>query len=359
MTAAVFYGPNKISVENIRIKPNHSDSDLVLKVNASAICGYDVRVFRFGHKKITPPIVLGHEICGELVDSLSGIETISGNRLKTIEAGTRVTVSPLLPCLSCVYCSYRHLNLCANLREIGSSVNGGFAEYIRIPRETLEIGGLIPIPDSLRSEEAALLEPLACCLNGFSKVTPVTKDKLCVVIGDGPIGLLHLQLSKNVYGARKTIVVGKIPSRLQMARTLGADETILLDQNTNEKIIEILDITEQIGADIIMVATSSPEALDFAIRIANKNSKINVFAGLPEGARLKLDLDWLHYNQITITGSFSSTPDTLNLATILASYKKVDLSKIITHRYSLDKIWEAILSTENYNGLRVIVDKFR
>lgn len=349
MHAAVFYSPNNIAIEEIPFsKPD--EKDVVLRVKACAICGYDTRVFRNGHQKVTPPIILGHELCGE------SLETINMANGKVIKAGTRIAVSPIIPCLICEYCHNKQYNLCINLKEIGSTIDGGFAEYIKIPEQILRIGGLIPIPDSLSNEEAALLEPLACCLNGFFHIGAVTKESSVVIIGDGPIGLLHLQLSKKLYGA-KTILIGKIPARIQKAKSIGADCTVIVSDN-NETIYKILDFTDGIGANVVIIATSNPTALSLATKIASKNSKINIFAGMPNGKNIPLDPNWLHYNQISITGSFSSTPIMLQKATRLAVNKEIDLSKIVSHRYSLNKIKEAMLATEKYYGFRAVINKF-
>ena len=190
--------------------------------------------------------------------------------------------------------------------------------------------------------------------------------------------MLHLQLSK-LYGA-KTIVVGKISARIQKAKSMGADEVIFADDDSQsnsrkETSDNILDFTDGIGANVVIVATSNPAALDLAIKIAAKNSIINIFAGMPKennsnsnnknnknknskNNTVLIDPNWLHYNQISITGSFSSTPSMLYEAARLASTKKVDLTKIVTHRYSLSNIEEAILATENYYGLRAVINRF-
>ena len=191
----------------------------------------------------------------------------------TIKAGSRVAVSPIIPCINCKYCYNKEYNLCVNLKEIGSSIDGGFAEYVRIPEEILNIGGIVSVPDNLSDEEAALLEPLACCLNGFSHMRwPIRSKTIVMVIGDGPMGLLHLQISKRLYNAR-TILVGKIPRRIEIAKSLGADTTVTLssaedgdDDNsnknnihgTNNAIKDILDFANGIGVKVIIIATSNP-----------------------------------------------------------------------------------------------------
>ena len=376
MNAAVFYSPNNLSVQEIQFPTDQDEKGgVMLKVNACAVCGYDVRVFRNGHSKVTPPIILGHELCGELLETITTTTTTTTTSTGIIKEGSRVAVCPVIPCLNCRYCYNKQYNLCINLKEIGSTVDGGFAEYVKIPKNIVQIGGLVSVPDNLSNEEAALLEPLACCLNAFSDIgqipTEEEEDKgggkrsPIVIIGDGPIGLLHLQLSK-LYGA-KTIVVGKISARIQHAKSMGADEVIFAaddHQNSSSKETsdDVLELTGGIGANVVIVATSNPAALDLAIKIAAKNSRINIFAGMPKDNNnnntIRIDPNWLHYNQISITGSFSSTPSMLYEAARLASTKKIDLTKILTHRYSLSNIEEAILASEKYYGLRAVINRF-
>src|SRR5260370_4984300 len=176
MNAAVFYGPNNLVVEEREFSLDKNDA--VVKVDACAVCGYDARVYRNGHKKVKSPLILGHEICGEV---LQDINTPDG----VISSGTRIAISPVIPCLNCKFCHKHRYNLCNNLREIGSTVDGGFAEYIKIPNQIIKIAGLVRVPDNLKSDEAALLEPLACCLNGFSQLGEIEPESSVLIIGDG------------------------------------------------------------------------------------------------------------------------------------------------------------------------------
>jgi L-iditol 2-dehydrogenase len=356
MHAAVFYGPNNIATKQVKLCDYDEDKEMIiLRVKSCAICGYDVRVFRNGHHKVTPPVVLGHEICGETIEDIKSFDKI------ILKAGSRVTVSPLVPCLKCIYCYKKQFNLCINLKEIGSNINGGFAEFLKVPKRTLQIGGIIPIPYEIDDEEAALLEPLSCCINGLSHIG-MTKQSAgetssVGIIGDGPIGLIHLQLCKLI-GA-KTIVIGKVRSRIQKAKSIGADAVILAKDNEIKDITEeVFQVTDGLGVNAVIIATSNPAALNVATRIVSKNSKINVFAGMPKGSILSLDPNFLHYNQVTLTGSFSATPQALQQAIRLVANKEVCLSKIISHEYPLSHIQEAIFATENYHGLRVVINKF-
>jgi L-iditol 2-dehydrogenase len=346
MLAAVFHAPNNIIVQQVPITRRQA----MLKVNACAVCGYDVRVFRKGHRKVSPPVILGHELCGEIQSDI-----MVGNGM-SINAGSRVAVCPLIPCLHCPYCQAGDYNLCMNLKEIGSTSNGGFAQYVTIPEQLIRIGGLVPVPDSLTNEEAALLEPLACCLNSVSRILPVAKQRSVVIIGDGPMGLIHLQLFKRLSSSRVAIV-GKVPSRMEKSRAMGADAVFAYSPQTVADVLDFAGASSS-GAGAVVIATSNPVAFELAAKVSGKNSKINIFAGMPSGQTFLLDVNWLHYNQISITGTFSSTPKMLEEATRIAADKAIDLSAIVTHKYSLSEIEKAIDVTEKYYGLRAVINKF-
>jgi L-iditol 2-dehydrogenase len=345
MLAAVFYAPNNIVVQQVPV----SRRKVMLKVSACAVCGYDARVFRNGHRKVHPPVILGHELCGEIQNDIIARDGV------TINAGSRVAICPLIPCLNCPYCKIGDYNLCINLREIGSTSDGGFAQYVTIPEQLIRMGGLVPVPDNLTDEEAALLEPLACCLNSYSRMLPVAKESPVVIIGDGPMGLIHLQLFKRLSSSR-VAVVGKVPLRMEKARTMGADAVFAYSRDIALDVLDFAGASS--GAGVIVIATSNPIAFELATKVSARNSKINVFAGMPSGQTFLLDSNWLHYNQISITGTFSSTPKMLNEAARIASEKTIDLSAIVTHKYSLPEIEEAIEVTEKYHGLRAVINKF-
>jgi L-iditol 2-dehydrogenase len=345
MLAAVFHAPNNIVVQQVPLNRRK----VMLKVSACAVCGYDARVFRNGHRKVRPPVILGHELCGEIQNDIIVSDGM------TINAGSRVAVCPLIPCLQCIYCKIGDYNLCINLREIGSTSDGGFAQYVTIPEQLIRIGGLVPVPDNLTDEEAALLEPLACCLNSYSRMLPVAKESSVVIIGDGPMGLIHLQLFKRLSSSRVAIV-GKVPLRMKKAKAMGADAVFAYSSETVGDFLDFAGAPS--GAGVVVIATSNPVAFELATKVSARNSKINVFAGMPSGQTFLLDANWLHYNQVSITGTFSSTPKMLREASRIASEKMIDLSAIVTHKYSLPEIEEAIEVTEKYHGLRAVINKF-
>jgi L-iditol 2-dehydrogenase len=345
--SAVFSGPKNFEIRDLHI--SRKNNDVLLKTLSCAVCGYDVRVFREGHKKVRPPIVLGHEICARTLNTLN----LPNDQV--IPEGSRVIVSPLIPCLNCQYCNAGYFNSCNNLNEIGSSINGGFADYISIPRNNILIDGIIPIENNIRDDEASLIEPLSCCLNAQLNFCIPNSGEFVIIIGDGPIGLIHLQISK-LYGA-KTIVVGKIASRLNEAKSIGAD-MVLVNNEPDESVKKIWDYTYGNGGKLIIVATSNPEGIDLALKLAGKNSLISLFAGTSKNKILRIDPNLLHYNQITLSGSFSSTPKVMKKAMDLVHEQKIDLKRLVTHRFSLDEIDKAFNATEGYNGLRSVINSF-
>ncbi len=345
--SAVFNGPKNFEIKYLPI--TGKDNEVLLKTLSCAVCGYDVRVFREGHRKVKPPIVLGHEICARTLNTLN----LPNNQV--IPEDRRVIVSPLIPCLNCHYCHAGYFNSCNNLNEIGSSINGGFADYISIPRNNILINGIIPIENNINDDEASLIEPLSCCLNAHLNYNIPISSEFVIIIGDGPIGLIHLQLSK-LYGA-KTIVVGKISSRLNEAKSIGAD-LVLLNNDPDESVKKIWNYTYGKGGKLIIVATSNPEGIDLALKLAGKNSLVSLFAGTSKNKLLNIDPNILHYNQISLSGSFSSTPKVMKKAMDLVHEQKVDLRRLITHRFSLDEIDKAFNATENYNGFRSVITSF-
>ncbi len=345
--SAIFNGPKNFEIRDLPI--SRKDNEVLLKTLSCAVCGYDVRVFREGHRKVKPPIVLGHEICARTLNSLNLPNE------EVIPEDKRVIVSPLIPCLKCHHCNAGYFNSCNSLNEIGSSVNGGFADYISIPGNNILINGIIPIENNIHDDEASLIEPLSCCLNAHLNFNMPISGEIVIIIGDGPIGLIHLQISK-LYGA-KTIVVGKIPSRLNEAKSIGAD-LVLLNNEPDDIIKKIWDYTYGKGGKLIIVATSNPEGIDLALKLAGKNSLISLFAGTSKNKVLNIDPNLLHYNQITLSGSFSSTPMVMKEAMDLVHQQKIDLRRLITHRFSLDELDKAFNATEGYNGLRSVITSF-
>ncbi len=362
MNAAVYYGPNNIQIKDIDINKNindNGDKHYLLKVLACSVCSYDVRTFRTGSFKVTPPRILGHEICAETIQDYKGKDI-------SIRSQTRVCIYPVVPCSNCWYCHNKKFNMCINLKEIGSTINGGFAEYILVPKKIFDIGGIVCVADNVSNEEASLIEPLACCINGINQVKDLEFDSV-IILGDGPIGLMQLTLLKKFNNNIRITVVGKIRHRLEKAKELGADHVLLLDKNDvgNDlrKIREMND--ERFSPNLVLVSNNNPNAVKLAFEFVNKNGKIMIFSGIKKEEkntdnRIEIDIDpnFIHYNQVSVFGSFSSNPNNFVEAMDLVKSEQINLKELITHKFSLNRINEAIHISESFLGLRSTINGF-
>lgn len=369
MNAAFFYGPNNIKVLDVPLpleKKSYKDH-FVMKVLSCSVCSYDVRTFRYGSFKVKPPVILGHEICAETLDSFES----NGH---SIGAKTRASIYPVIPCFECWYCKNNKFNLCSNIKEIGSTVDGGFAEYILIPKKIFEIGGVIPVTNNVTNEEASLIEPLACCINAVNQIRKDNFDSI-VIIGDGPIALMQLMLFRKYYPDKQIIVIGKIKHRLEKAKNLGANTVFRFKENINYQSNNLNDLKElQISKktpNLIFISNNNPVSLNMAFDLVNKNGKIVIFSGIKnilstsshnsdtnKISAAAIDPNFIHYNQISVSGSFSSNPSDLAEAMKLVDRKEITLRDLITNTFSLQNIENAFKTSEEFKGIKSVINKF-
>ncbi|MEW9671081.1 alcohol dehydrogenase catalytic domain-containing protein, partial [Ammoniphilus sp. 3BR4] len=237
MKAAIFHGPENISLEEVQT-PEISEEEVLVKIYVSAVCGTDVRIFDGKKTKgVRTPSIIGHEMVGT-------VEKV-GNQVQEFQVGDRVGIMPVIPCRKCHYCLNNRENACANRTAIGYEFDGGFAEYVRIPREALESGNLVKIPDHVPFEQAVVVEPLACCINGQRKAN-VSMNDTVVIIGGGPIGLMHVQLAKAA-GARQVILSEPIDHRREKALIAGADLVVNPEVDSLHDLV--MKETDGLGAD--------------------------------------------------------------------------------------------------------------
>ncbi len=343
MRAAIYKGIEQIEVEDIE-KPQAGAGELLVKVKACAICGGDLRTYRFGHKAIKPPIVLGHEIAGVIEEVGEGI-----SRYKV---GDRVIVAPGIGCGECSYCLSGHQNLCYHRKTIAHHYDGGFAEYIKIPANAVRAGNVNFIPDEVDYLSASLAEPLACVING-QEALDIKLGNTVAVIGAGPIGLMHAELAR-ASGAGKVFLLNRSKKRLESAKALGYDAYI----NTSEgdPVQAVLDLTNGQGADVTIVTAGSAEAQNMGIQMTGKMGKTCMFAGLPKDTpNLTFDVNFIHYRQIGIYGTFSSAPRHNALAIEMIRSGKINADRILTHAVSLEDINLGLDLVKNRAGLRVAV----
>ncbi|MFC1919641.1 alcohol dehydrogenase catalytic domain-containing protein [Chloroflexota bacterium] len=288
-------------IEHLMVKevpdPQLQEGSVILRIRACSVCSTDLRIYHHGDHRVKLPHILGHEISGE-------VTTIS-EEVSKYKVGDRVALTPRIACGGCFYCLREQHNYCENALTFGHQLPGGYAEFLMVSSQGLEYGVLNRIPENLSFEEAALAEPLSCYLKAQRDSKVGWGDKV-VVVGGGPVGIMHCRLAR-ASAASSIFLVEKEIRRLNKVDLSAVDEVIDSGKRNPEK--EIMELTEGRGADVIIVACSSLEAQDQSIFFAGKGGRVNFFGGLPRGQSIiNIDSNLLHYREVSVTGSHGSTP---------------------------------------------------
>ena len=345
MKAAVYLAPENMVVKEVE-EPKCGPGEVKLKVGACAICGTDVRIYFFGQKNVKPPAIVGHEIAGTIVEIGKGVEGL--------KVGQKACVITPVGCGRCRYCRAGKHNLCVDFRAIGYDFPGGFAQYITLNSIAVTQGNVLPIPDGVPFDEAALVEPLSCAINGQTYLNIGIGDSV-VIIGAGPIGCMHLELAKS-QGATKTIMVDVAPAKLDLVRS-RFEADLFIDSSREDPVKRVMDETGGGGADVVIVACSAHVAQQQAVAMAAKLGRVSFFAGLPKDKpTIEFDSNALHYREISLFGAYASHATEYMSALALVASRKVDARKLISHRVPLEGLAEAIRTVRAGNSLKIVVE---
>lgn len=339
MNAAVLHAPGHLSYEPIP-RPSIEADELLIAVEANTICGTDLRLMD-GTKTagVRPGVVLGHEFAGRIVEV--------GSEVDGWRAGQQVSVSPAVVCGHCPACQRGQENMCHSLRLFGYEFDGGLAEFVRIPSDALRHGCVVAPTKEVPAPLLALAEPLSCCLNGHRR-TPVEPGMTVLVIGTGPIGLMHCALAAQA-GAR-VIACGR-EGRLAPATRMGAQVTTSL---TGEALRdEVLADTDGRGVDLVILAVGATESIDLAFESVRTGGSVNMFAGFPKGAHARIDPNLIHYREISVVGSANARFEDHRRAVQMIAEGEIDLSPLLTHTFALDQLDEAVRTVRERRGLKV------
>jgi len=347
MKAVILHGPdnypNNYEVMDIE-KPQIADDEILLHMRAAALCGTDKRIFTGAKTKgVRKDSVVGHEICGDIVEV--------GSKVEGYEVGERVSIANVIPCGHCPACLSGRENACMDRKAIGYEFNGGFEEYIRIPHICIESGNVVKLPDDVSYEAGALIEPLACCIRGLRNTGTGFNDTV-LIIGAGPIGLMHLELSK-IAGAKKVIVSELDPEKRDIAKKLGADRVV---DSANEDLAAVIaEETDGFGVDRIVMAIGITGLVNSTLKLAKKGGTVCLFAGFPKGKTAEIDPSIIHYNELQVTGSTAyKRIDYLQAADMVRTHK-IDLDAIVSAKFSLDDFREALDLHMSGKALKVVI----
>jgi len=339
--AFALYGAEDMRAVEMKV-PALGEQDLLLKVLACGVCGSDARMyFRGPTSRYDLPIVLGHEFTGEVVDR--------GQKVQGYQIGDRVTVAPLVPCMRCTTCSQGQDNLCQEAKLFGVHLPGGFAEFVHVPGQMVQVGGVVKLPAGADHRAAALSEILACCLHGLRQVGGVRAGSQILILGDGPVGLTFLQLAK-LMGAGRVVTVGHRLRRRELATELGADEAL-----DGTAIHVPTHAREQgLAPDLAIVAASSLEATADALSVVRPGGTVLLFAGYLPGATLSLTVNDVHYRELHIHGSIDCTIRDFRNAVGLLSQLQMD--KLISASFLLAETVEAFHGSREREAVKVLVE---
>lgn len=338
MKASRFLGNKTFAVTDLPT-PHAGPGELVLRNQVCGVCGTDLHIYHGepGSADVNPPVVLGHEYSGEVVEVGEGVTGFA--------VGDHVTVDPNIYCGHCAYCQNGKKQLCPSMEAIGVTRDGGFAQYSRIPAsQAFKLEPTVPW------EAAAMAEPLACCLHGIDLAGIQVGDKVCVV-GGGAIGLLMVQLAK-LSGASQIVLSEPNEKRRQVGLQLGANAALDPTRpDSQEAFAQVLGG----GANVVIECVGNVSAVKSAFQFACKGATVLLFSVPKVDATFDLPLFDVYKKELTIKGSFVN-PDTHARAVALINSGKVDFGPIITHRFTLDQLPEAIAMQMSDASIKVVVE---
>lgn len=333
MKALVFENVQQLSVQDIPI-PTLEPGDVLIQMELCGICASDIAALRGDVSDYSPPVVMGHELSGVIVES----------RHFDVKVGERVTVNPMLSCGVCFHCQNDRDKYCDSIQGIGHDIHGGYAEYIRIPKHGVDTGKLIQVPNTVPPEELFFLEPLGCCLNAMQETIFIDS---VAILGAGPIGLMFTQLA--LRAGLTTYVLDPLPYRRAAAEIVGANATFdILPEDINQ----LQELTLG-GVDTVISATTNrTSVVNLAFEITQKGGCINFFGLAPEGEELCIDLEEFHYTGYKLMASWAFSRASLEESRQLLLQKAINLEHLLTDCFPIAQGLEAFDHVIAQNGVK-------
>lgn len=338
MRVAMYYNNHDVRLEEMSV-PEIGPGELLLKVEASGLCGSDVMEW---YRIQRAPMVLGHEVSGEVVQVGAGVDRY--------KEGDRMVVTHHVPCNACHWCLNNRHTACDTLHQTNFDP-GGFSEYLRIPQINVD-RGVFPIPDHVPYEEASITEPLACVYRGQKRAN-LQPGQNVLVLGSGLAGLLHINLARAL-GAGRIIATDMVDYRLQAARRLGADTAFPATEDVPARLREANDGRL---ADLVIVCTGALPALNQALQSVERGGTVLFFAPTEPGVSLPVSINDVFFrNDVTLTTTYAGAPADLATALEMIGSGRVQVGQMISHRLGLAEAGLGFkLTAEAGDSLKVII----
>jgi L-iditol 2-dehydrogenase len=342
MKTASVKEPSVISIDETE-KPLLNSGDVLIQMHACGICGSDLeKVFgKYGQ----PSMRLGHEPAGVIIDV--------GSDVSEFKKGDRVFTHHHVPCYNCHLCNHGNETMCAKYYETNLLPCGLSEEYV-VPEWNVSHGGVLKLPDNMTFEEAAMIEPLACCVRAWKKYSYQEGDSVAI-FGVGPTGMMHVMIA-HVKKFSKIFCFDVNNFRLNFAKKFNITNPInSMDENRKKT---VLDYTEGRGVDVAIVATSSMGALYDAIDIVRKGGAIMMFGVPSKGAKIDLDMSKIYSKEIILTTSYAASDDDTKEALKLISSGQIDVKQLVTHTYPIQETQKAFEHARSgENAMKIIITK--
>jgi len=307
MRAAIFNGPLDIEIKDYSL-PVPGKNELLIKVEACGVCGTDFHIFN-GESYAKPPVIIGHEYAGIIVEK--------GKDVKEFNIGDHIAVDPNIYCGECYYCKNGNINFCSNLKALGVSINGGFAEYSLVP-----VSQAYFIPKDFSFTSAAFAEPLSCCVRGIDQAA-IKHGESVVIIGGGTIGLLMLQLVK-ISGAGKIMLIEPVSEKREIAASLGAE--YVFDPEFKDMLEQISDFTSG-GPDVVIECAGNSKAAKLAVNLPKRGGRVIIFGLSGKKDTVNINLQNFFLKELSIKGSLLN-PFTFSRSVELLVNKKIQAGKL-------------------------------
>jgi L-iditol 2-dehydrogenase len=321
---------NTVKIIDLEI-PRVGGNEILVKMKTCGICGSDLeKVFgKYGMKSSK----IGHEP--------AGIIQKVGNDVKEYKENDRVFIHHHVPCYSCHYCYNEDFTMCDKYQKSNIEPSG-LSEYILVPEWNVLRGGVIKLPNNITFDNAALIEPIACCLRSLNKLNIKKADKIAI-FGAGPTGLIHMMLSKH-FGASKIVLIDINEFRLNFAKDIDPNIiTINIQKMGNIQLDEvILSKVERLGVDISIICTSSMNAFVSSLKITRKGGTISIFGVPPRESDIKIDFNLIYSKELKIIPSYAASEKEIHQTITLLENNVIDFEPMITHRFDLEDSFEAL-----------------
>jgi L-iditol 2-dehydrogenase len=337
--SVVYYAPKDVRIEKMASAPTAGKGECLIEVEACAICGTDIKSYSKGNPRIKPPMIMGHEFCGTVVES-----SPPGPKV-----GSRAVMATTIGCGTCIYCRQGRSNICRQAEAIGFHYPGAMAPWVRIPERAVTLGHLAEVGD-LDAGVAALAEPLSCVVNGLGRL-PMKEIKTALVLGLGPLGMLHA-LAARAKGVEKIVCCEFPGKRTELAKTLGFPDVVKPEEMDGT----FKDLSGGEGFDLVVVTAPHNPTQAKSPQYARKGGYVSFFASLPQGEEmLSVNSRMIHYNELIVFGTSDSTPVHVREAVRLLKENTATFASLVTHRLPMNRFTHAMDEIAAGNAVKVVL----